>query len=163
MLFLCRVMKIWSSASIARRDTEVTRDLFQILCHVCVTSRSIRRKPNLFVYYLKHPPYVLHIVYMVVHVQITSLGLENCNSQHMIILLWNVYNKVMKLSCLLFTYKLESIYLALLSNLAIFSRQSSLIACLSMNQGDISALTSSGIFERRLVSWFIITQVLFHI
>ena len=86
---------------------------------------------------------------MVVHVQITSLGLENCNSQHMIILLWNVYNNVMKLSCLLFTYKLESIYLALLSNLTIFSGQSSLIACLSMNQGDISALTSSGIFERR--------------
>ena len=96
MLFLCRVMKIRSSVSIARRDTKVTRDLFWILCHVCVTSKSIRRKPNLFVYYLKHPPYVIHIVYMVVHVQINSLDLENCNIQHMIILLWNVYNKVMK-------------------------------------------------------------------
>jgi len=73
MLFLCRVMKIQSSVSIARRDTKVTRDLFRILCHVCVTSKSVRRKPNLFVYYLKHPPYVIHIVYMVVHVQINSL------------------------------------------------------------------------------------------
>lgn len=71
-------------------------------CHVYVTSRNIRRKPNLFVYYVKHPPYVHHIVYMVVHVQITSLGLENCNSQRLIILLWNVYNinKVLKLCCL---------------------------------------------------------------
>lgn len=54
-------------------------------------------------------------------------------------------------------------YLALLSNLTIFSRTSSVIACFSINQGAISALTSSGIFERRLVFRFIITQVLFHV
>ena len=30
--------------------------------------------------YLKHPFYILHIVYMVVHVQITSLGLQKAEA-----------------------------------------------------------------------------------
>ena len=110
-----------------------------------------------FQLYPNGPEVELSFIYLQIGVHIS------CFTIQLIILLWNVYIKVMKLSCLLFTFKLESIFLALLSNLTIFSGQSFLIACLSMNQGDISALTSSGIFERRLVSWFIITQVLFHI
>jgi hypothetical protein len=62
-----------------------------------------------------------------------------------------------------FTFKFEFTYFALLSNLEIFSGTSSWIACFSINQGEISAMTSSGIFERRLVFWFIITQVLFQV
>lgn len=62
-----------------------------------------------------------------------------------------------------YTLKFEFLYFALLSNFSIFSGESSLIACFSINHGEISALTSSGIFESRLVCWFIITHVLFHI
>lgn len=59
------------------------------------------------------------------------------------------------------TFKSELTYLALSSNLTILSGASSLIACFSINQGAISSLTSSGIFDSRLVCSFIITQVLF--
>jgi hypothetical protein len=104
---------------------------------------------------------------MVIHVQIASLGLrigKNFNGQLLLLESYGILGKIKVLKfCCLFTFKLEFLYLALLSNLMIFSGHSSLIACFSMNQGDISALTSSGIFESRLVCWFIITQVLFHV
>lgn len=60
----------------------------------------------------------------------------------------------------LFTCKPELTYRALSSNLPIFSGESSLMASFLMNQGEISALTSSGIFDRRRVFLFIITHVL---
>ena len=63
-----------------------------------------------------------------------------------------------------FNFKFELTYFALSLNLTIFSGTSFLIACFSINQGEISSLTSSDIFESRLVCSFIITQVLlFHV
>ena len=118
-------------------------------------------------FYLQHPSNVLHIVDMLVHIQITPLGLKIRNQDSCYLLVY-VYGA---LSCSIcfwslvakFTFKFEFTYFALLSNFEIFSGTSSWIACFSITQGEISALTSSGIFERRLLFSFIITQVLFEI
>ena len=107
-------------------------------------------------FYLKHPPNILDIVDMLVHIQITPFWLPEIKpSISKIIFPWEEEIRVIGLTC-----KPEMIYFALSSNFSIFSGMSSLIACCSMNHGEISALTSSGIFDRRLVCWFIITHVL---
>lgn len=49
------------------------------------------------------------------------------------------------------TFKFDLTYFALSFNFSIFSGVSSLMACFIINQGEISALTSSGIFESLLV------------
>lgn len=61
------------------------------------------------------------------------------------------------------TFSLLFMYFTVLSSFLIVSGVFSWIAFFSINQGEISALTSSGILERRLVFWFIITQVLSHL
>lgn len=105
-------------------------------------------------FYLQHPTNVFHIIYMMIHVQITSLWLQKVEKRSVSTSL-DISMKLLKI-----TFKFERTYLAVSSNFCILVGFSSLMACLLMNHGEISALTSSGIFDRRLVCWFIITHVL---
>lgn len=106
--------------------------------------------------YLKHPSHVLYVVDMVVHVQVVPFWLHKTMDDE----LRQNCNALLMRGERLPTFKLELTYFALSSSLSIFSRASSWTALVSVNHGEISSLTSSGILESRLVCWFIITQVL---